>query len=370
MRWPRLVTISLFSMLILFLCFSDNLPATDYQIGVYYFPGWNSRSEYWNDLMGLSGSRSPGKAWLDREPLRGFGYPEESEKIAEQNIEWASNSSISFFAYDWYWDGRKTYLNHAINNHLKSKNKHKMKFCVLWANHSNIPESLEDFTGMVQYWIDNYLKDSQYLTVSGKPVVIVFSPQQLRDNAKRIKMTTKELFTIARDMAVRSGLNGIYFVGATQANSYWVNNYLPTNSYDAITAYNYHSADFDGQYTGNERPSESFDELLSGYKKQWSWIQKNSKLPYIVPMSAGWDRRPWGGSRVLSHDRSGSDPTTFKEMLVAGRDTICKDPNHSLKMGIIYAWNEFGEGAYIEPTKKWGFLYLQVIKEVFRRPCK
>ena len=33
---------------------------------------------------------------------------------------------------------------------------------------------------------------------------------------------------------------------------------------------------------------------------------------------------------------------------------------------MIEARNEFGEGAYIEPTKKWGMRYLETIKKVFK----
>lgn len=363
----RLTKISLSIVTLLLVCvfLPSNLFAQDYLLGAYYFPGWASKSDYWNDLKGLPGSRSPGKAWLDREPSRGFGYAEESLRIAEQNIEWASSYGISFFAYDWYWDGSKTTLNHAIDNHLKATNKRKLKFCMLWANHSEVPNSMNQFINMVQYWIDNYFKDPTYLTVSGKPVVIILSPQQLRDNAKKFGKSTKDLFDTARQIAIKHGLASIYFVGATPANSYWVNDYLPSNGYDALTAYNYQSAEFSGQFTGKERLSESYYELLGGYKNQWTWIIQNSKLPYIIPMSAGWDRRAWGGSKLSSHDNSGSTPASFKQMLIEGKNIIDANPATTMRMGIIYAWNEFGEGAYIEPTKKWGFQYLQAIKDVF-----
>lgn len=364
MRYARVLS-SIATIILVCLFFSNNLFAQEYQIGVYYFPGWASNNDYWNDLKGLPGSRSPGKAWPDREPSRGFGYAEESLKIAEQNIEWASSYGISFFAYDWYWDGSKTSYNHAIDNHRKATNKQKLKFCLLWANHSKTPETMDQFTVMVQYWIDNYFKDPQFLTVSNKPVIIIFSPQQLRDNAKKFGKTTKDLFDIARKMAVKNGLPGLYIVGATPANSYWVNDYLPSSGYDALSAHNYQSAGFTGAFSGREPSSNSYEELMEGYKNQWPWILKNSKLPYIVPMSAGWDKRPWGGSKPSSHDNSSSTPTSFKQMLIEGKKVIDANPTKSMRMGIIYAWNEFGEGAYIEPTKKWGFQYLQAIKDIF-----
>ena len=44
------------------------------------------------------------------------------------------------------------------------------------------------------------------------------------------------------------------------------------------------------------------------------------------------------------------------------RDTQPRIP----KILMIEARNEFGEGAYIEPTKKWGMRYLETIKKVFK----
>lgn len=50
------------------LCFTNS---EAYDIGVFYFPGWESVSKHmcWNDIKGLPGSRSPNIPWSDREPL-------------------------------------------------------------------------------------------------------------------------------------------------------------------------------------------------------------------------------------------------------------------------------------------------------------
>lgn len=362
MRYPK---VSIVFIIALLMGWISELRAQDYKVGVYYFPGWASTSSYWNDLRGAVGSRSPGVSWTDREPLRGFGYSEESRSIAEQNIEWASSHGISFFAYDWYWDGTKPLYNHAITNHKLAQNKEKLKYCVMWANHMSSPQTLDEFERMITHWIDNYFTDSQYFKINNMPVVIIFSPQQLRDKSKNLHKTTADLLGYARSLALRRGISGIYFVATTYAHPYWVVDYLPSSGYDALTAYNYQSKGFSGAYSGGEDYSTSYQELLAGYKSQWKWIIDNSTLPYIVPMSAGWDRRPWGGSKVAKHDNSGSNPLSFKDMLLAGKDIMDKYPKNTLRMGIIYAWNEFGEGAYIEPTKRWGFKYLEAIKDVF-----
>ena len=155
----RLLKYGIVAVMLMLNVFYTAAFATD--VGVFYFPGWTSRSDYWNDLKGLPGSRSAGAPWPEREPLLGY-YAEENIKVAEQHIDWASQYGITFFAYDWYWDGKRTSLNHAIDNYLKASNNSKMKFSILWANHSDVPSNLVEFDDMVSYWLRQYLKHSQF----------------------------------------------------------------------------------------------------------------------------------------------------------------------------------------------------------------
>jgi hypothetical protein len=342
------------TMTLLFI-FSD---VSAYQIGVYYFPGWADATGApfhppWDKI----------KKYPEREPLLSW-YKEGDTSVAVQQIEWAAQYGIDFFVYDWYWDGSKPFLEHALNAFFKCSNSNKLKFCLLWANQGQVPASLDQFTSMVDYWIKNYFNKPNYLTIDGKPVVIIFAPQQLRDNIAKFGKTTKEIFTLVRSSAVAKGIKGIYFVGGTTAHPWWVNDYLPNNGYDAISAYNYHTRGFKGFYTDTVKSAVDFDQLKQGYKSQWSWILEHTTLPYLVPISSGWDKRPWGSESPT--DNCHSTPESFGTVLSDAKSMMDKYPDKTLKMGIICAWNEFGEGSYIEPTKKWKFSYLEAIKRVFK----
>lgn len=87
-------------------------------------------------------------------------------------------------------------------------------------------------------------------------------------------------------------------------------------------------------------------------------------IDYIVPISPGWDKRPWGGKRVVV--RTGSTPEGFREMCVKAREVVDQNITQlGEKMLVIGAWNEWGEGSYIEPTVAWKFQYLDVLRDVF-----
>ena len=86
----RIVLLSIFGMTLFWI----PLFAQNYQIGVYYFPGWTNTP-----------GRSPGgvppwekiKPFPDREPL--LGWYEQKYLGWENQIEWAADYGIDFFAY-------------------------------------------------------------------------------------------------------------------------------------------------------------------------------------------------------------------------------------------------------------------------------
>ena len=88
-------------------------------------------------------------------------------------------------------------------------------------------------------------------------------------------------------------------------------------------------------------------------------------------MSVGWDKRPWEGERGLGQaagwffpDRT---PGQFAAALESAIDWMDRHPEQatSERILLLYAWNEFGEGGYLAPTKgDPEGAYLQTIKRV------
>lgn len=355
---------------IIIISFASTLCAgDDYRIGVYYFPAWGKNSKYWNDLMGLPGSRSPGRAWPDREPLLGFKYDGNSPAIMQQHIQWAADYAIDFFVFEWWWtdEGKPRTVTlkgvpsteAAIHNYLKAPNRHRLKFCLIWCNPwMPIPCTREIFRKAVAYWLEHFFNNPQYLTIDGQPVVFIFVPYKLHQGARASGTTVKAYLTEARKMAVQKGFKGIYFVACANAIENQVMKHIPNQGYSAISGFHY-ARGFSGKYERGGLCS-SYAELLAGYQESWNWILHHSSLPYLIPMSAGLDRRPWAIQRVCA-----STPESFKTMLRAGKEIMDRYPIKTKRIGVICAWNEFGEGGYIEPTKKWGFQYLEKIKQVF-----
>lgn len=328
----------------------------DISVGVYYFPGWLK-----------SAPLKPNDPWLkikkypEKKPLNGW-YKDGDPHTTEQQTTWMHKAGIDFIIYDWYWlENHGVTLNQTIDSFIASKSKKGIEFSILWANHFNSPRSMRTFDMVVEYWIANYFSSSDYKTIDGKPVVFIFSPQELDRQARIFGSSSRELIDRAREKAVSSGLNGIYFVGVSQALSNNLFN-ITKDGYDALTAYNYHYG-VSGEHNKSTKPSTSYQELTDGYEQSWQWIIDNTKIPYFVPVTSGWDKRPWGGSKDLSHDNSTSTPEQFGHHVSAAKKFIEMHHKKTLGHMVICCWNEYGEGSYIEPTKKFGTDYIRALKQ-------
>jgi hypothetical protein len=333
--------------------------AQDYKIGVYYFPGWKDNVP--GAVYPLPWEKI--KPFPEREPLLGW-YTEGENAVMEQHLQWMRDYGIKFVAFDWYWiEANKPYLNHALDAYLQADNREHVHFALLWANHSptRVPVSLEQWAILVRHWVGQYLRREEYFRLNGQPVVFVFDPERLENNARKLGSSSRELLATAQTIAREAGLPGIYFVCVNQANGPLASGQSAAMGYSALSAYNLHAAAVRNPF---RRLSQSYAELDNVYRMDWEWMGANATLPYIVPMSSGWDMRPWGGSEDPLHDNSVGTPESFEEHLRAARDVMDKQPE-APKVGVICCWNEFGEGSYIEPTKKWQFRYLEKVKSVF-----
>jgi hypothetical protein len=347
------------SALVLMLAFPVLGSATEkYRLAVYYYPGWLDNAEGlfapkpW-DLI---------KPYPEREPLLGW-YREGNVPIMEQHIAWMKEYRISQLVFDWYWDGPKNlpYLSHALDAYLSAANRHDVEFAIHWANHRPFPLTAIQFDRMVQYWLAKILKEPGYWYEDGKPVVFVFSADLLETSANRIGKTTQQLLDRADELARERGVPGIKFVVNSDAS--WGSNGPTKRGYSALTGY-VHRRGFSGKV---EPFPTDYLGLTNGYDMTWSWIINNLTIEYWPPVVFGWDQRPWGG--VEKKDTCcANTPAIFEAHLTKAKLLVDKYPERTKRTVMICCWNEFGEGNYIEPTKKDGFTYLEILRRVFASP--
>jgi hypothetical protein len=321
----------------------------EYLVGAYYFPGWPTQ-EKWKLLDGFP----------ERMPLLGY-YREGDPVVMDWQIKWAVEHGIAFFAFDWYWDRGQRQLEHALHDgYLRARFRSSMKFCLLWANHNPPKSSTEaDLLAMTDYWIAQYFREPDYLTVDGKPVVIVFTPRTLREDMGTDAVRAG--FLRVRERVRAAGLPGIFIMGATRESPDGLRA-LAHEGYDASTGYNYPHAGM-ADATALSAP---YALMVDGYEQIWNSIAAQGIIDYAPVTEPGWDSRPWHGAEALV--RTGRDPEQFEDMLRRARAFTDRHPlAGGKKLVLIEAWNEYGEGEVIEPHRQWAFAYLDAIRRVFAR---
>jgi hypothetical protein len=319
---------------------------TDYQVGVYYFPGWPDESR-WRCLYDFP----------ERKPVLGY-YREGDPEICDWQIKWAVEHGISFFIYDWYWDRGARQLEHGIHEaYFHAKYREYLKFCLLWANHNpDHSSSVQDCINVTNYWIDNYFKLPEYVTIEGKPVVVIFSVGRLVSDLGHDGV--KEAFAKMDEVCKDRGLPGIYLVACTADTSVSGLQQLKHDGYSAVSGYNYPGLNSGGKLHAPAR------DMLVGYHDVWNKTADASVIKEIPVLSGGWDSRPWHHDAALV--RYGLTPDLFKwHCEEAKRFLDERDMPPETKMCFVEAWNEWGEGSYIGPHREFGFGYLDAIRDVF-----
>jgi hypothetical protein len=77
-------------------------------------------------------------------------------------------------------------------------------------------------------------------------------------------------------------------------------------------------------------------------------------------ITPGWDNSPrWGRRAVVFH---GSTPEAYGRWLRQVIEATCLENEGDERIVFVNAWNEWAEGAHLEPDQRWGVRYLEETK--------
>lgn len=313
-------------------------------------------------------------------------------EVREEQARLAKEAGIEGFCYWHYWFGNgKVVLDRPFKEVLNS-GKPDYPFCLGWANHDWTTKtwvkgkSLEKdeiifkqlYPGDEDYKAHFYsvlpaFKDKRYITVEGKPLFYIFAPELFKD--------VSYFISLWNSLAKKNGLKGIYFVGRCGA--------LPelslkdVNKIDSLIQPRYDNLllmGFDGVNSVTLKYAEfkatgvlhkafhSFARRVLGgivldkYKYRdimQHIITKEDYEDHIYPqLTPRRDRSPRSGRKAMIY--YGGTPQDFYEAAIkAIACVINRDFEHRLIF--LNAWNEWGEGDYMEPDQKFGHGYIDAL---------
>lgn len=324
-----------------------------------------------------------------RIPLHGKYYNLLKRETMEWQAKLAKKAGIYGFCIYHYWFGEKQLLEKPAENLLEWK-EIDISYCFSWANESwvrswsrydgNAWVSTDLTAGNMQNRVDKgnsmlirqsyggeeewkkhfmyllpFFRDKRYIKKDNKPVFVIYLPEQMKCIKRMIRYWNR--------LALENGFNGVFFIGTNCED--WKKYEL-----DAMLRYEPKYTTKSGRFSKSYSHAKRIRSILGkvnvtypwvhSYAKVWRHILKREISESIFPGGfVDFDSTPRNGKNAEIY--FGASPERFYRFF-SKLYRKCKE--NGVEYIFMTAWNEWGEGAYLEPDEKFGAGYLKVIRRI------
>lgn len=295
--------------------------------------------------------------------------------LEKKTMQWQADlmkrfkiDGLCFYHY-WFKEGKRV-LERPAENLLRWKDIN-IPFCFSWANEtwarswSNVRKKnvwantfekekkdedsgilLEQQYGNEQQWKDHFLyllpffQDSRYIRIGDKPVFLIYQSAMvtcLADMREKWNGWAKE-----------NGISGIYFIGENSDG-------VVDNALDALMLHEPQNA----MQSLVEEGNDNIGCIKFDYEQVWREALSeinHSKRKVLFGGFVNYDDSPrrGGAGRIIV----GGTPQKFQHFLSM---LLAKNEAAGNEITFINAWNEWGEGMYLEPDIQAEYKYLEAV---------
>jgi hypothetical protein len=287
-------------------------------------------------------------------------------EVQRRQVELARQYGIYGFCFYYYWFNGKRLLERPIEQFMADP-QIDFPFCACWVNENwtrrwdslenevlisqvHTPESDFDFIQQLA----PILRHKNYIRVNGKPLLIVYRTTKIPDlkaTAQRWRQYCQEigigdLYLVATMTSKDVDPREINFDAAVE---FPPNNLLLPEITHLVRVLN-------PEYWGRVIRYADVVQHMLGFSQPGFKLYKT-----IFPM---WDNqaRRLGGGETYAF----SSPDLYREWLEKTCLSALQDDNPEQRLVFINAWNEWAEGAHLEPDRRYGYAYLQATVDALR----
>jgi glycosyltransferase involved in cell wall biosynthesis len=293
-------------------------------------------------------------------------YDLRSVRIQEQQIDIAKNYGIYGFCYHYFWFDGKTLFERPLQQLLDNPEL-DFPFCLCWFNEDWVREKGEKDSEVLiaQSYssandlafiksIEPAIRDTRYIKVDGRPLIIIHKPGLLPDPAA----TARQWREYCREV----GIGEIHLVMAQTLESLDPRPY----GFDAAMQFPPNSAMIP-EIT--EKPllvNSAYNGRLYNYRDLAQKYKTQENPEYILYRTVvpRWDNEPIKPGRGDIFIEA--TPALYQHWLDLVSDQAVSDPVNIENLVFINSWNEWREGSHLEPDRRHGFTYLNQTREVLK----
>ena len=188
----------------------------------------------------------------------------------------------------------------------------------------------------------------------------IFSMDKLLQSFGRSVEETRKGLEYFREEARKAGFPGVHFQCITGGN--FLNRTqierIETLGFNSVTPYNMSLC--------WKKECEAEDYIVYGKMsmKVWEHTDEVLSIPYFPNVGVGWDDTPRFPQHGMKHTiHYNKSPESFAAFLSKAKQFADHRPDQP-RLITIFAWNEWIEGSYLLPDMKYGFSYLEAVKDV------
>ncbi len=358
------------------------LPKTKYEVVAYNYPCWHPCPWFekyfgkdWTQFQSLRDSKPfyPGHLF-PKYPLWGE-YNEADPEGAALEIDAAVDHGIDAWMHCWYWhEGTMRCQSQLEKGLLKARNRERIKFGLMWANHdwsnhwpatsagktapmSRQRHSEEDMMRVIDYCIEHYFREPNYWRIGGGLVFGIYSIHTL------LREMSPEQWLRAsarmREKVAKAGLGELHL----QANNVQVADVAKVKELGFQSATRYHTVDpvFATIPKGGRVP---YGKIASHAIPFWGQLREKCPVPFFPDCTVGFDNSARvGPSAKMVTQRT---PDQFELLMIAAKYFLAESKADVPKIVFLSSWNEWTEDHVLVPDTVFGYSYLEAIRKVFR----
>ena len=353
--------------------FSETITHKDIKVLAYYLPQFHPIPENnewhgkgfteWTKVRGATPLFEGHYKQHIPHPDIGY-YLLDSPDTLRMQAEMMHKSGVYGQIFYHYWFSGKLILEEPVKMLLDNPDI-QMPYCFCWANENWTRRwdgddedvllgqiySREDARGFIRYLIP-FFQDERYIRIDGRPALYIYRPASIPDIEEYLDVWEEECLKASLP---KPYVVGVLTRGATDPNAFHLDAGTERVLHDWTDNAVRDIGDQLHHYHTLNTHILSYDEVASFYENQ----TEHKPFTYFRSLIATWDNTArYGKDAYLVH---GSTPRRFQEWLEKLMDYSRETLEEEKRFIVVNAWNEWAEGAHLEPDTHYGYSYLNAI---------